>query len=71
MQEIGKYVFFLGTVLVVLGGLAWRFPNLFQWFGKLPGDISIQKGHFSFYFPIVTCIVISILLTVVSWLFRR
>jgi len=71
MQEIGKYVFFLGIVLVVLGALVWRFPNLFQWIGRLPGDVSIQKGHFSFYFPIVTCIVISILLTVVSWLFRR
>jgi len=71
MQEIGKYVFFLGIVLAVLGALVWRFPNLFQWIGRLPGDVSIQKGHFSFYFPIVTCIVISILLTVVSWLFRR
>jgi hypothetical protein len=71
MQEIGKYVFFLGIVLVVLGALGWRFPNLFQWVGRLPGDVSMQKGHFSFYFPIVTCIVISILLTVVSWLFRR
>jgi hypothetical protein len=71
MQEIGKYVFFLGSVLLVLGALIWCFPNLFQWFGKLPGDLSIQKGHFSFYFPIMTCIVISILLTVVSWLFRH
>jgi Protein of unknown function (DUF2905) len=56
---------------VVFGALAWRFPNLFQWVGKLPGDVSFQKGNFSLSFPIVTCILISILLTIVSWLFRR
>jgi DUF2905 family protein len=71
MQEIGKYVFLVGIVLVVVGALAWRFPNIFQWVGKLPGDISIRKGSFSLYFPIVTCILVSILLTIVSWLFRR
>jgi len=71
MQEIGKYAFLVGIVLVVFGALAWRFPNLFQWLGKLPGDVSFQKGSFSFSFPIVTCILISILLTIVSWLFRR
>ena len=54
-----------------LGALTWRFPNLFQWLGKLPGDVSIQKGGFSFYFPIVTCILVSLVLTIVNWLFRR
>jgi hypothetical protein len=71
MQEIGKYIFLIGIVLVVFGALAWRFPNIFQWVGKLPGDISIRKGSFSLYFPIVTCVVLSILLTIISWLFRR
>jgi hypothetical protein len=71
MQEIGKYIFLVGIVLVVVGALAWRFPNIFQWVGKLPGDISIRKGSFSLYFPIVTCVVVSILLTIISWLFRR
>jgi hypothetical protein len=71
MQEIGKYIFLIGIVLVVFGALAWRFPNIFQWVGKLPGDISIRKGSFSLYFPIVTCVVVSILLTIISWLFRR
>jgi Protein of unknown function (DUF2905) len=71
MQEIGKYIFLIGIALVVFGALAWRFPNIFQWVGKLPGDISIRKGSFSLYFPIVTCVVLSILLTIISWLFRR
>jgi Protein of unknown function (DUF2905). len=71
MQEIGKFVLILGLVLAVVGFLIWRTPGLFGWVGKLPGDISIRKGNTSFYFPIVTCIVVSIILTLISWLFRR
>jgi hypothetical protein len=71
MQEIGKLVMIVGIVLALAGALLWRFPGWFGWLGRLPGDISVQKGGFSFYFPIVTCIVISIILSVLSWLFRR
>jgi Protein of unknown function (DUF2905) len=71
MQEIGKFVVIVGALLVVVGVVLWRFPGLFGWVGKLPGDISVQKGNFSFYFPVATCILVSIILTLVSWLFRR
>jgi hypothetical protein len=71
MQEIGKFVVILGVFLVVVGVILWRFPGLFAWVGKLPGDIAVQKENFSFYFPVVTCIVVSIVLTLLSWLFRR
>jgi hypothetical protein len=71
MQEIGKLVLIIGLLLVVIGGILWRFPSLFGWVGKLPGDVSVQKGNFSFYFPVVTCILISIVLSLLSWLFRR
>jgi hypothetical protein len=71
MPDIGKFVVLIGLVLVVVGFCLWKFPGLFGWVGKLPGDISVQKSNFSFYFPIVTCIVISVLLTLISWLFRR
>jgi hypothetical protein len=71
MQEIGKFILIIGLVLVVLGGILWRFSGLFGWVGKLPGDISVQKGNFSFYFPVVTCILISVVLTLLAWLFRR
>jgi len=71
MQEVGKLVLIIGVVLMAAGALLWRFPGLFGWFGKLPGDISVQKGSFSFYFPVVTCIVLSLILTLVSWFFRR
>ena len=71
MQEIGKLVLIIGLVLVAAGAILWRFSGLFRWVGKLPGDISFQKGSFSFYFPVVTCILISIVITVLSCLFRR
>jgi hypothetical protein len=71
MQEVGRFVVIIGVFLVVAGVILWRFPTLFGWMGKLPGDISVQKGNFSFYFPVVTCIIISIVVTLLSWLFRR
>ena len=71
VQELGKIVMIIGIVLAIGGVLLWKFPGWFGWMGRLPGDISVQKGNFSFYFPIVTCIVISVVLTLLSWLFRR
>jgi hypothetical protein len=71
MQEIGKFVVIVGVLLVVAGLILWRFPTLFGWIGKLPGDISMRKGNVSFYFPVVTCILISAVVTLLSWLFRR
>jgi hypothetical protein len=71
VQEIGKIAVMIGVVLVVVGVLLWKFPMWFGWFGHLPGDISIKKGSFGFYFPIVTCILISLVLTLVSWILRR
>jgi Protein of unknown function (DUF2905) len=70
-MEAGKLIAVIGALLVVVGLLLWKAPGLFGWLGKLPGDISVQKGDFSFYFPIVTCILISVLLTLIAWLVRR
>ena len=71
MQDIGRIVMIVGIILAIGGALLWKFPGWFGWIGRLPGDISIQKGNFSFYFPLVTCILISIIITLLSWLFRR
>jgi hypothetical protein len=71
MQDIGRTVMIVGITLAIGGALFWKFPGWFSWLGRLPGDISIQKGNFSFYFPLVTCILISVILTLLSWLFRR
>jgi hypothetical protein len=71
MQDIGRIVMIVGIILAIGGALLWRFPGWFGWMGRLPGDISVHKGNFSLYFPLVTCILISIILSLLSWLFRR
>jgi hypothetical protein len=58
-----------GAVLVV-AGLAWPWLRKLP-FGRLPGDIHVVREGFSFHFPIVTCLVISVLVTLLIWLFRR
>jgi hypothetical protein len=68
MQEIGRTLVVAGLLLAGVGALLWL------GFGrgwKLPGDIYVQKGNFTFAFPIVTCILVSAVLTLLSWLFRR
>ena len=67
MQSIGKYLIVFGAVILVAGIILTFFPRL-NFFGKLPGDISIKKENYSVYFPIVTSIVISILLTLIFWI---
>jgi hypothetical protein len=63
---MGRLLVIVGVVLVV-AGLAW--PYLSQLgLGRLPGDIAVQSEHGGFYFPIVTCIVISVLLSLVLWI---
>ena len=69
-ESLGKMILFLGIFMVLTGGLRLLGGRLFG-LGRLPGDIFLQKGNFSFYFPVVTCIVLSILLTIILNLIRR
>lgn len=69
MGYMGRTLIMIGLILLVVGIiliLGQRFG-----LGKLPGDIFIQKGNFTFFFPIVTCIVISLILTIISNIFRK
>jgi hypothetical protein len=69
-MSAGKLLIILGLVLIIVGlFLTWggRIPFL----GRLPGDIRIERENFSFYFPLATSILISLLLTFLFWLFRR
>jgi Protein of unknown function (DUF2905) len=70
MHDLGKILVVVGAVLMVVGAILWKTGGL-GGLGRLPGDIFIQKGNSSFYFPIVTCLLISLALTFLSWLFRR
>lgn len=70
MPEVGKWLFIAGLVIAAAGLLLWSGFGR-GWLGQLPGDIHYSRGNFSFYFPIVTCLIISAILTVLMWLFRR
>lgn len=67
---LGKLLIITGLVLLT-AGLIITFAPRIPWLGKLPGDIYVKKENFSFYFPLGTCILISLLLSFVMWLFRR
>ena len=70
MHEIGKFLMIIGAVALVLGFVLWSgFAP--RWLGRLPGDIRIERGHSAFYFPIVTCIIISVVLSLLLSIFRR
>jgi hypothetical protein len=74
MTELGKMLLGFGAVLVILGALlvvAGTFSGKVPWLGRLPGDIYIERGNWSFYAPLGTSVAISILLTVIFWLVGR
>jgi hypothetical protein len=68
-MDVRRLLIVLGTALVA-AGLAWPWLTRLG-LGRLPGDIVIQRPNFSFYFPVVTCLVISVVLTLLFWLFRK
>lgn len=69
MGDMGKLLTIIGVVLLILGGLLIIGEKL--GFGKLPGDIFIKKGNFTFFFPIISCIIISIILTIVLNIIKK
>lgn len=72
MPPAAKFLVLAGLVLVAAGLLWWLAgPRGFGWIGRLPGDIRIEGARGSFHFPVVTCLVISVALTVLVPLIRR
>jgi len=70
MPELGKILVILGLFVALLGAALWSGIGA-GWLGRLPGDIRIERGNSGFYFPVVTCIVLSIVLSLIMSLFRR
>jgi len=68
MRELGIFVVIIGVVTTLVGLAMWS-GFVPKWLGRLPGDIRIEREHSAFYFPIVTCIIVSIVLSVVFSLF--
>jgi hypothetical protein len=73
VPEIGRTLIAVGAVLVVVGGLVLLFSRVGVPFGlgRLPGDILIKRKNFTFYLPITTSIVVSVVLSALLWLLRR
>jgi hypothetical protein len=75
MADLGRVLVILGVILVVVGGLVWLASGLagrVPFLGRLPGDIHIQRGNWSFYFPLTTSLLLSLVLTLIlSFLWRR
>jgi hypothetical protein len=70
MNELGKFLMIAGLLLAAVGALLWLGVGR-SWLGRLPGDIHYTKGTFSFHFPLVTCLLASLILTLLLWLFRK
>ena len=70
MPSLGRSLIILGLVIAAIGALltlAGRIP----WLGRLPGDIYVKRENFTFYFPLATSIIISLVLSFILWLFRK
>ncbi|CAM4251239.1 DUF2905 domain-containing protein [Paenibacillus tarimensis] len=69
MNQVPKLLMILGAILFA-AGLLWMLVGKYIPLGRLPGDIAIDKENMKFYFPIVTCIIISVVLSLGAYLFR-
>lgn len=70
MASVGKLLVIFGVILIALGVLL-QFANRIPWFGRLPGDILVEKKNFTFYFPVTTSIIVSVILSLIVWLWSR
>ncbi len=68
--SIGKLIIIAGIILVIIGLMVYLKPNI-PFLGKFPGDIRVEKENFKFYFPITTSIIVSIVLSLIFFLFSK
>jgi hypothetical protein len=71
MSDVGKILIVIGLGLVVLGALVWLGGKMNLPLGRLPGDIRVDRENFKFYFPLTTCLLISVVLALILWLLRK
>jgi hypothetical protein len=70
-QNTGKYIIGFGVLVVITGIVIYFFHDKLNWFGRLPGDIRVEKPNFRFYFPITTMILLSLLITLIVNIIKR
>lgn len=70
MENFGRILITIGVVFISIGGILFALGKI-GFIGKLPGDIHFKAGNFTFYFPIVTCIIISLILSIILYLIKK
>ncbi len=70
LAPLGKWLVAMGLLLMVAGLASWGLGSL-GWVGRLPGDFYLRRGHLTFYFPLATCILLSVIISLLLMLFRR
>jgi len=70
MSDMGKWLIILGLMVVAVGVIISFAPRI-PWLGRLPGDILVKKENFTFYFPLATSILLSVILSLILWFLRR
>jgi uncharacterized protein YybS (DUF2232 family) len=70
MAGLGKSLIILGIIIIAIGVFI-TFAGKIPWLGRLPGDIHIKRDNFTFYFPLATCILLSVLISLFFWLFKK
>lgn len=70
-QDTGKYIIIIGAIIIVTGIVIYFFHDGLKWFGRLPGDIRIERKNFKFYFPIVTMIILSVVITLIINIIKK
>ena len=70
MAEFGKILISIGLLLAILG-VIFTFGNKLPFVGSLPGDLAVERKNYSFYFPVATCIIISVVMSFILWLFSK
>lgn len=70
MNPLGKTIIFFGLILILIGVVV-SFAHKIPWLGRLPGDIYVKKENFSFYFPLTTSIIVSVVLSLILMFFNR
>ena len=71
LPPIPKTLIIIGLIFVLAGLFFWILGNKLNWFGRLPGDIIVDKENFKFYFPITSMILLSILVSLIIYLFKK
>jgi hypothetical protein len=70
MRHPGLTLVVIGLVIAGIGFVCWIAPSI-PWLGRLPGDVRIERDNFRFYFPLTTCVILSVVLSGIVWLVRQ